>query len=177
VLTQCGGPAAILENVRGHGAALVLRGLPAGTLVEAELADGRRLLREAGAQPSYFGACADDCRIATGGPAVVALSVRAPYADAQRFELAPPQAAASSSSLATAAGCGSEALDGRDDLVEREGRDPAEEQEGDQPALQRLPGEHVRLVHRHHEDQERHRHVGVVLRAARRERRVGGLGA
>jgi len=60
LLTQCGGPARAFANrvaaaTPGTAAARRVDGLAPGTRVEAELADGRRILRQLGAAISYFG--------------------------------------------------------------------------------------------------------------------------
>lgn len=58
LLTQCNGPARLYLNqngARAPGKSVVVRGLPPGTQVEALLADGRRVLRQAGAAISYAG--------------------------------------------------------------------------------------------------------------------------
>jgi enediyne biosynthesis protein E4 len=58
LLTQCNGPARLYLNengARAPGKSVVVRGLPPGTQVEAELPDGRRVLRQAGAAISYAG--------------------------------------------------------------------------------------------------------------------------
>jgi hypothetical protein len=90
VLTECGGPAHVFLNEAPAGGALVLAGLPAGTQVELRLASGRRLLREAGPQPSYFGACAAELHAGLGEDSAVALLVRAPWSEPSEVRLEPP---------------------------------------------------------------------------------------
>lgn len=91
VLTQCGGPTRLFENVRGRGNGVTLSGLPAHSRVELVGANGRRIAREIGPQPSYFGASAPD--IVTGfGEALVKLVVRIPNTEAQTFDIDPPLA-------------------------------------------------------------------------------------
>jgi len=65
-------------NQRG-GPALFLRGLPPGTLVEAELSSGQKLLRQAGPATLLLRAgCATDVHIALAGQRVVTLELRGP---------------------------------------------------------------------------------------------------
>jgi len=57
-LTQCGGPARVFLNAAGpraSGRSVVVRGLPPGTQVEAQLSSGARVLRQLGAAISYAG--------------------------------------------------------------------------------------------------------------------------
>ncbi len=82
LLTQCGGRALLLANEGPPGGvifpALRLTGLPSGTRVLARTAGGRTLLREAGTQTSYFGACEPDLLLGAGGEALVELRLRPP---------------------------------------------------------------------------------------------------
>jgi hypothetical protein len=96
VLTGCGEPARILRNRVGPGRALVLRGLPARTRVHARLASGRTLLREAGPQPSYFGASDGAVVIGLARPgsemdALVELELAVPGRARQRFAFEEPR--------------------------------------------------------------------------------------
>jgi len=93
VLTQCGGPARILRNVRGAGNSIEIRGLDAHTRVELVGERGRRIMREFGPQPSYFGACAPAILASLGGEALVELRVHEAYAPARVLRLEAPLAA------------------------------------------------------------------------------------
>jgi len=96
LLTQCGGRALLLANMGPPGAvghpAVRLSGLPTGTRVLARTAGGRSVLREAGTQTSYFGACEPDLLLSSGGEALVELRLRAPGRDEVRVALDPPVA-------------------------------------------------------------------------------------
>jgi hypothetical protein len=74
LLTENDGPARLFFNAGAAPQAIELHGLPYGTQVEFELADGERALREAGPQTSYYGASAPVARFGSGG--VVALELR-----------------------------------------------------------------------------------------------------
>ncbi|MCY3004078.1 MAG: VCBS repeat-containing protein [Planctomycetota bacterium] len=77
VLTQCGGPARLFQNVRADGApSLVISGLPEHARVELVGKSGKRKLRVAGPQPSYFGACGPDVITALPGDELVELRIR-----------------------------------------------------------------------------------------------------
>ncbi|MBM3985035.1 MAG: CRTAC1 family protein, partial [Planctomycetes bacterium] len=94
LLTQCGGRALLLANDGPPGGALhpsvVLSGLLPGTRVLARTDDGRRLLREAGTQTSYFGACAPDVILGLQGAALVELRLRPPGRAEVVLPVAPP---------------------------------------------------------------------------------------
>ena len=55
ILTACGGPAVVLENVAARNSGRVVRGLAPGTRVEARGPDGRLWVRQLGAAVSYCG--------------------------------------------------------------------------------------------------------------------------
>ncbi|MCB9916331.1 MAG: VCBS repeat-containing protein [Planctomycetes bacterium] len=82
LVTECNGAARVFENPGATPARVELEGLPRGTRVTFELADGRRLVREAGPQPSYFGSTAPAVRCPL--PGVRALAVRVPGEAATR---------------------------------------------------------------------------------------------
>ncbi len=94
LLTQCGGRALLLANDGPPGGALSasvrLSGLQPGTRVLALADDGRRLLREAGTQTSYFGACAPDVLLGLSGAALVELRLRPPGRPEVVLPVAPP---------------------------------------------------------------------------------------
>jgi len=76
VLTECNGAARLFENLGQDERAVVLSGLPRGTLVEFHLRDGTTILREAGPQPSYFGS--GSARLHFSGGAISGLDLRLP---------------------------------------------------------------------------------------------------
>jgi hypothetical protein len=77
VLTQCGGPARLFLNVRGDvEPSLVISGLPEHARVELVAKSGKRQLRIAGPQPSYFGASARDVITTLSGDELVELRIR-----------------------------------------------------------------------------------------------------
>ncbi|MBM3986613.1 MAG: hypothetical protein FJ294_01490 [Planctomycetes bacterium] len=94
VLTQCGGRTRVFRNVRGNVArALVIAGLPEHARVELIGRDGRKQLRVAGPQPSYFGACGREILTTLPGDLLVELVVRPAGGIAQRVVLDRPLAA------------------------------------------------------------------------------------
>lgn len=86
LLTQCGGPAVLLENLRGGRHGLRIEGLPAGTRIEARTTGGRVLALESGPQPSYFGQSAPAVHIGLGEDALQNLRWR-PLASGDWSEL------------------------------------------------------------------------------------------
>ncbi|MFM7297921.1 MAG: FG-GAP repeat domain-containing protein, partial [Planctomycetota bacterium] len=91
VLTQCGGAVRVFRNVRGEAQrALVIAGLPEHARVELVGRNGRRQLRAAGPQPSYFGACGRAIVTALPGDELSELIVRPAGESAQRVVLARP---------------------------------------------------------------------------------------
>lgn len=91
VLTQCGGATRVFRNVRGdEGRAIVIAGAPEHASVELIGRGGRRQLRVAGPQPSYFGACGREILTAWTGEEVVELVVRPAGQPAERVTLATP---------------------------------------------------------------------------------------
>jgi enediyne biosynthesis protein E4 len=104
--TQCNGRAVLLRNNGGPGAgaegrardgagggAVVLAGLPPGTLVRATLASGTVLVREAGTQTSYLGQCSPELHLGLGADAVVALTLEPPGGPRTELALPAPRAA------------------------------------------------------------------------------------
>ena len=92
VVTQCGGPAAILENRAARGGALLVSGLPEGTRVIVATDAGRRIVREAGPAPSYLGQCAPDAHFGLGNARATSVAVRIPGRSERTFALDPPLA-------------------------------------------------------------------------------------
>ena len=91
VLTQCGGPARVFRNVRGYASrALVIAGAPEHARVELVGRSGRRQLRMAGPQPSYFGACGPEILTAWPEDEVVELVVRPGGQTGERVKLEKP---------------------------------------------------------------------------------------
>lgn len=93
VLTVCGGSARIFRNVRGAGRSFTLRGLPERTRVELVGSKGRRIAREVGPQPSYFGSCGPDVLASLGGEELVEVLVRVPYSEPVSVRLDAPLSA------------------------------------------------------------------------------------
>ncbi len=78
LLTQCGGPAVVLENAVARGGARVVRGLAPGTRVEARTSDGRVLVRQLGAAVSYFGLGESAVFLGAGDADLARVRVREP---------------------------------------------------------------------------------------------------
>jgi hypothetical protein len=87
VLTQCGGPARVYENVRPKSAGLILRGLAAGSRVEVRTNEGRRLVRDAGPQVSYFGQSSPHVHVGLPVDRIERVSVRALGGEARLVEV------------------------------------------------------------------------------------------
>jgi hypothetical protein len=94
VILQCGDRLRALRN-ESAGGALVVRGLARGTQVVATYASGKQVLREATAQPSYYGQCAEELVLAVPGEERVAsLELRLLGGARQALNFDPPQGAA-----------------------------------------------------------------------------------
>ena len=74
LLTENDGPARVFLNEGSAPQAIEIHGLPYGTQVVFELEDGERVLREAGPQTSYYGACAPAARFGARGARRMALT-------------------------------------------------------------------------------------------------------
>jgi enediyne biosynthesis protein E4 len=97
LLTQCNGRALLLANAGGPGGApagraVLLSGLPHGTLVRARLASGRELVREAGTQTSYLGLGSPEVHVGLGDDRLAGLSLAPPGRPATVLTLDPPLA-------------------------------------------------------------------------------------
>lgn len=91
VLTQCGGSTRVFRNVRGEASrSLVIAGAPEHARVELVGRSGRRQLRMAGPQPSYFGACGPAILTAWPEDEVIELVVRPGGQPSERVKLATP---------------------------------------------------------------------------------------
>jgi hypothetical protein len=91
VLTQCGGAARVLLNVRGDGSrSLVIAGAPPHARVELVGKFGKRVLRASGPQPSYFGACGPDVLSTLGEDELVEIRVRPSGSAEVRVPVDPP---------------------------------------------------------------------------------------
>jgi hypothetical protein len=91
VLTQCGGAARVLMNVRGDAErSLVIAGAPPHARVELVGKSGKRALRASGPQPSYFGACGEDILTTLGGDELVEIRVRPAGREMLRVPVDPP---------------------------------------------------------------------------------------
>ena len=68
VLTQCGGPALILENLAPQGSATIFRGLEPGCRVDIDSGSSEvtRSFRSGGSMPSYFGHSATELHMTLG---------------------------------------------------------------------------------------------------------------
>jgi hypothetical protein len=84
LVTQCGGPARLFENVRPTTAGFSIRGLPDGAAVRVRTADGRELVRWASAPVSYFGQGSPYLHLGLAPAEVVELTVFPPYGGAPR---------------------------------------------------------------------------------------------
>jgi hypothetical protein len=93
LVTECGGPARLFENVRARPGGFSLRGIPDGSALRLRLADGRELLRLASAPVSYFGQGSPLAHVGVPPEELVELTVLLPYgAEPKRFtpeQLAP----------------------------------------------------------------------------------------
>ena len=78
VLTQNDGPAKVYRNVGPERAFLSLAGLPHGTRVTIELADGTTRVREAGGQTSYLGVCEEAVHVGLGSADITGIRIRPP---------------------------------------------------------------------------------------------------
>ena len=78
VLTECGGPARLFENVRARTPGLLLDGLPDGARVRIRLRDGRELARRALAPVSYFGQGGREVHLGAGPEVIEWLELGAP---------------------------------------------------------------------------------------------------
>lgn len=85
LLTQCGGPARLFENVASPGGGLQLAGLPVGTQVVIELEGGARRLREVATATSYFGQSALPLDTGARPGEVVAFELRVPGREPERL--------------------------------------------------------------------------------------------
>ncbi len=97
LLTQCNGRALLLANNGGPergpaGGAVSLTGLPSGTFVQARLASGRRLVREAGTQTSYIGLGGPDVHLGLGVDSLVELRLAPPGKPVTVIAVDPPLA-------------------------------------------------------------------------------------
>ena len=90
LLTQCGGRARLLENIRPTSPGLVLTGLAPGSRVVVRTRNGRRFVRPAGSQVSYFGQCAPGVHLGLAAGAIESLTVRPPLAGAEPLEVKGP---------------------------------------------------------------------------------------
>lgn len=89
VLTQCGGPPLILENLAPPGTGLVVRGLPQGSQARVEFDGAEPRTIQVGAQPSYFGHCSGELHVAGGDNAIKRVVVRAAGGRETVIEVAP----------------------------------------------------------------------------------------
>jgi hypothetical protein len=88
VLTQCGGPARLYENVRARTPGFRVLGPPAGSRVEVRTKDGRVLVRESGPQVSYFGQSTAEVHLGVSADQIAAITVHG--LDGATRELPPP---------------------------------------------------------------------------------------
>jgi hypothetical protein len=87
LVTECGGPAHLFENVRAPAGGFSLGGIPAGAALRLRLADGRELLRLAAAPVSYFGQGSALVHVGPPPSEVLDLAVLPPYgATPRHFE-------------------------------------------------------------------------------------------
>ncbi|MBM3976461.1 MAG: CRTAC1 family protein [Planctomycetes bacterium] len=94
LILQCNDRLRALRN-ESTGAALVVTGLARGTQVVATYASGKQVLREATAQPSYYGQCAEELLLALPGEErIKSLELRLLGGARQTLEFEPPQGAA-----------------------------------------------------------------------------------
>lgn len=89
VLTQCGGRLRVFRNPIGSRS-LVVRGAPRNSVLTLVGDRGRRVVREALGQPSYFGCSGDDVIASLGGEALAEIVLREPYRDPVVVRLATP---------------------------------------------------------------------------------------
>jgi hypothetical protein len=93
LLTECGGPARLFENVRARTGGFSLRGVPDGSALRLRLVDGRELLRLASAPVSYFGQGSSFVHVGVPPEEIAQLTVLPPYgAEPRQFgagELSP----------------------------------------------------------------------------------------
>jgi len=84
LVTTCGGPARLFENVRARSPGFSLRGLPHGARVVVRTRDGRALLRTAAAPVSYFGQGAAEVHLGLAPEQVLELVVEPLHGGAPR---------------------------------------------------------------------------------------------
>ncbi len=89
LVTQCGGPAILLENRLDKGAAVVIEGFPPDSVLRLVLDDGRVLLREAGPEISYFGASAGAVHAGLAGSRLTKIEYRTPSKESGSIVLEP----------------------------------------------------------------------------------------